>query len=407
MFYDTDGCLCCQGVILDRRGQKAERPPDMPAGVFCMRWLRGQDSNLRLLTHSINNDNIMIWKALTKYFGGFGEIQRVVVCLWAMKKIGPSGAYMTDIQFPYGKNLTGQIIHISEVSRLGESYECFCGEELRARALDSKKMQRHFFHLGERPPECSEEYRLHEVAKRFICDGLNRGNYRLQFPCSGLQCENIVESDYLRITSVKPETSVVGGTRSDIFVEAIDNPFILEVIVTHDIGITTERRYKEGSYPVFKVYPTLETLLEFHTKALVTEDLDRSSTRCPSCIQADKEEKRHQQVKQAEYRRMMTAIDQGLAYMKSRDPKGYELAMDKLRSLGFRRTRGRGKTSISSKYRLKRAGLCLYATVDLREERVLLSASNDDGTDAYKTECVLKARRIIYDKYPSINVIAS
>ena len=222
---------------------------------------------------------------------------------------------MSKIQFPYAIDENDRVWHIDDVPTDSSlSFRCICDERMAPRALASMKVTRHFYHIGE---PCPSDYRLHEIAKRFIQEGINSGSYHLGVRCSLPLCNGIVWTELSSLSAVC-ELSLIPNTRSDIVALESEKPsFIIEIVVSHDLEDKTHEKYLRNPYPVFVVHPDLERLRELRHTAVASFMLGETQSLCPNCV---------------EYRRK---IDTDLESMRSAPVSNTRGSRAALKALGF------------------------------------------------------------------------
>ena len=300
---------------------------------------------------------------------------------------------MPTIQFPYAVDDNDRLWHIDDVPVDADlSFRCICDEKMAPRALKSVKVSRHFYHIGE---PCPSEYRLHEIAKRFIQEGINAGSYRLGVRCSTPSCEGILWTKQKDSQAVC-ELSLIPNTRSDIVIFKLEEPsIIIEIVVTHDLEDTTHEKYMKSSYPVFVVHPTLEGLRELKHEAVASFLLGDQRGSCPNCV---------------EYRRK---IDADLTLMRNAPVSNTRGSRAALRELGFvpqslhpvaqEITRKKYPRFNCYNYPMPESLMSLNAYPD-RPRAIRLQAQESDYSGDYSQWLIDKVKTIISDKYPTIDV---
>ena len=303
---------------------------------------------------------------------------------------------MSNIQFPYAVDENNKVWHINDVpTDSGMSFRCICNERMAPRALTSTKVTRHFFHIGE---PCPSDYRLHEIAKRFIQEGINRGNYHLGVRCSLSLCNGVVGTE-LSSSSAVCELSIIPNTRSDIVVLESGNPsFIIEIVVTHELEDETHDKYLRSPFPVFVVHPEIERLRELRRTATASFMLGEYRNYCPDCV---------------EHRRKINIDLESMRNALVSDTRGSRAA---LKALGFIRqplhpvaqeiTGRKYPRDGLYKYPMPRSQMDISAYPD-QPTVIRLRVRDGDYSGAFSQWLEGNVKKIISSKYPSICVTVS
>ena len=189
-----------------------------------------------------------------------------------------------------------------EEARSGVSYTCFgCQAPMVARQGSQRA-----WHFAHKPPlrGCDDPDRaLHETAKALIVQGFTEAQtqnaeYRVGFACG--DCGGEVSWNIARpTTSISVERTVAEGTRSDVVVDRGEKaPLIIEVVVSHDLEVTTKLRYEQSELPVFVVYPEWSTVAGLARAVIADVVINVPFMRCPGC--QDAEDRRQRELSDAQ-----------------------------------------------------------------------------------------------------------
>lgn len=167
----------------------------------------------------------------------------------------------------------------------------------------------HFAHKAnvECVPKPDPDNMLHRVAQDLIVKSFNErvkngASYEIVHSCGGVLgrqldvefysgelavCENTLKENIAHPGSmIRQEKVVVPGTRSDIVVELPGHePFIIEVVNTHDLEEETRRLYRESGYRVAIRKVTWEDVEELTIECRVDGSLNFSDWKCPDCVE--------------------------------------------------------------------------------------------------------------------------
>jgi hypothetical protein len=117
------------------------------------------------------------------------------------------------------------------------------------------------------------------------------------------------------------EASLVEGTRSDLVFDGDHRPFVVEIVVHHEIDQKTVQRYSVADVPCFIVRPTWQTVGGLHCELISNEALLSRSEKCPTCRKRIQAEGGHQRLLQRLERRIneWVTVDERIARRRLRD----------------------------------------------------------------------------------------
>ena len=151
----------------------------------------------------------------------------------------------------------------------------------------------HFRHLPGQEVLCLPDNSLHKMAQAVIVQAFLTAietetpyNCILENYCQ--ICHNQQSVDLAQIGSgIAAECSIIEGTRSDLVVFNPDgNPrVIIEIVVTHDLSVATERKYVEAQIPVIRLTElSFEKVESLQSEIRVVSWLNIDKSReCSSC----------------------------------------------------------------------------------------------------------------------------
>lgn len=185
---------------------------------------------------------------------------------------------MTDVKYPVahvGAELVWAIDLARDQSRPSGMSCIGCAQPVSLRA--GSKVQPHF---GHRPGAVctAPETVLHSTAIQVIAaalaDAINSGSpYPVQWwcdTCATLNNGNLARGQGRTVTVDSALPGVL--FRPDVAVFAAGRPVaVVEVVVTHDVEEATAAYYEEVGLPVFRVWPTWETLLALRSGFLLEQ----------------------------------------------------------------------------------------------------------------------------------------
>ena len=166
------------------------------------------------------------------------------------------------IAYPFAQDADGVATSIDNAKH-DVPYTCVgCGEPMIPKLGRIKK--HHFAHKMN--VTCDADHALHESAKIYIIEKFNKavqsgGVCVIPVPCSC--CRQTIKHDLTAGgTEIRPEVTVIEGTRSDLAVlkSASLAHAIIEVVVTHDLEPQTHRAYQKSSIPVIVLKPTWDNM---------------------------------------------------------------------------------------------------------------------------------------------------
>ena len=141
--------------------------------------------------------------------------------------------------------------------------------------------------------ECVKNGTPYEIVYR--CGGVPGRQIDVEF-CSGelVVCKNALKENLAQPGgTIHQEKVVVSGTRSDIVVEMPGHePFIIEVVNTHDLEDETRRLYRESRYRVVIREVTWEDVEEISIEFRVDRSLNISDWECADCTERKLEQQR-------------------------------------------------------------------------------------------------------------------
>lgn len=167
-----------------------------------------------------------------------------------------------NIAYPFARDTDGSPVPIGDAER-GAPYTCVgCGGAMIPKLGSVKRY--HFAHKHNET--CDADNALHESAKIHIIRKFDKaaqtgGDCIIPAPCS---CCGQTINHNLTAGGVKirPEITVVGGTRSDLAILREDSSAytIIEVVVTHDLEANTREAYLKSGIPVAVTKPSWDDM---------------------------------------------------------------------------------------------------------------------------------------------------
>ena len=183
------------------------------------------------------------------------------------------------IAYPFACCVNGKLVHIDDSFR-GFSYFCPSCQSKMIPKLGSMN-KHHFAHMQHE--YCQPDRVLHDTATSYIIWKFRHCqpamNFMISVPCS--RCYNGIKYDLTAAgAQIKPEFSIIKGTRSDLVVLKSDMSAhtIIEIVVTHDLEPRTRMLYQKSEIPVIKIMPKWDDLLYVKSTMNVT---------CEKCIIQD------------------------------------------------------------------------------------------------------------------------
>lgn len=181
------------------------------------------------------------------------------------------------IQYPYAYNDKNELIHISSISKENKNntiYRCpCCNHEMKPRAIGSKSITSHFYHLPGVEP-CSLESYLHKTAKEILYNRFKNKEDKINIEINNIYIcdENCNEQNDLckikkekiinlnEIFNLEPKLETYyNGFKPDILLESSDGKVLfIEICYTHKCE---EEKINSG-IPIIEIYIDDEKKLE-------------------------------------------------------------------------------------------------------------------------------------------------
>ena len=223
---------------------------------------------------------------------------------------------MMDILYSHARDAEGSRRSVREVEapppfRCGD-----CDNGMIARRGQIRRW--HFAHKAkvECVPNPDPDNMLHRVAQDLIVKSFNERlkhsePYEIVYTCVGghgrlldggfypggsTACENTFKENVAHPgATIQDEQIVVSGTRSDIVLELPGRePFIIEVVNTHDLEEETRRRYKESGCRVVIRKVTWEDVEDLASECRVDGSLNIADWKCADCSEWDLAQQRRE-----------------------------------------------------------------------------------------------------------------
>lgn len=200
---------------------------------------------------------------------------------------------MIEPFIPYGRRIAdGKNVSVEEVPN-GKACDCVCircKNHLVAKNR-GRKRRPHFSHLASVNAYCDRNLLIHTLAIEAIKRGIERAieggtSYPLRWTCP--KCDLATTEELARSdTIVRTEKSLVGRTRSDLYVrwgDGGDGTRIIEVVFTHEPSQPTSDRYRKSGIPVVIVkVKTDEDVTPLETGISTSAGINYPLTPCVKC----------------------------------------------------------------------------------------------------------------------------
>ena len=258
---------------------------------------------------------------------------------------------MANILYSYALDAKGKRRGIRE-QESPRPFSCGdCDNEMIAKRGRVRRW--HYAHKAnvECVPKPDPDNALHRYAQDIIVEGFNERlrngePYDVVYDCKGHrdyffdpevpfseseQCKNTFrENIALPGAVIYKEKSVIPNTRSDVVVELPgQNPFLIEVVNTHDLEEETRRRYEESDCRVVVRKVTWENLEELAGECTADDTVNVAEWKCDDCTEKDQarrkweaEERAREKQRRDTLKRRMKVVDAALAKLvRGRSPK--------------------------------------------------------------------------------------
>ena len=214
-----------------------------------------------------------------------------------------------DILYSYALDAEGNRRSVREIAA-SRPFRCGdCENEMIAKRGQIRRW--HFAHKAkvECVPKPDPDNMLHRLAQDLLVESFNErlqkgAPYEIVYNCVGHRgkqleaefypgavemCENTFKENMAQLgAAIHREKVVKSGTRSDIVLELPGSePFIIEVVNTHDLEEETRRLYQQSGYRVAIRKVTWEDVEELANECRVDGSLNIADWKCADCSEWD------------------------------------------------------------------------------------------------------------------------
>ena len=206
---------------------------------------------------------------------------------------------MVEILYSHALDAKGDRRSISDEAGV-RPFRCGdCGNVMVARR--GKVNRWHYAHKAnhECVPKADPDNALHRFAQDIIVESFNErrkdgGDYNVRIPCGRSSCDNSAIFNVVYPgASIRKESVVVGGTRSDLVVDVPGlDPIIIEVVNTHDLEDETRQRYRESGCRVVVRKVSWDDLDELARECRADGVIDVIKWMCGNCRERQREQRR-------------------------------------------------------------------------------------------------------------------